>query len=219
MQQESGNRDSAIWLIGDSSPLNWIDRLDVPLDSRHPARHNIWTPVLEGIQKQVFAGHRLRVDDSKLYVRNAVHDPRDKPLGGALGWNQSLSEETVELAKLMGAYTPTLVFTFGAFAFEFARRSAEREPRRSVRYWTTEKLGQEFGLSVERFNPREVNIFPLLHVSISRGHFLKSHDDFTGKPDGNYFNFVAEAIGTILLKYKDSLDVWIEPPSATMETF
>ena len=57
----------------------WEEFLDGPLDSRHPARHNIWTPVLEGIQKEVFSEDRRRVDDSQLYFRNAVHNQEDKP--------------------------------------------------------------------------------------------------------------------------------------------
>ena len=56
MLREPGNEDSSIWLIGDSSLPKWGEYLDEPLDSRHPARHDIWTTVLEGIQKQVFLG-------------------------------------------------------------------------------------------------------------------------------------------------------------------
>ena len=215
MLRESGNRNSAIWLIGDSSPPNWSERLDGPLDSRHPARHNIWTPVLEGIQKQVFVGDRLRVDDSQLYVRNAVHNPEDKPRDNAVEWDLKLLEETVEFGKLLRTRAPRLVFTFGAFAFEFARRSLEREPKRSIRYWTTKGLGAEFRQTVEGFNPRELNVFPLLHVSIAGGHFLKSHENFTRETNGNYFDFVARAIGKLLLKNKGTLNVWFDPQPAT----
>ncbi|MDE2843243.1 MAG: hypothetical protein OXN21_07670, partial [Chloroflexota bacterium] len=112
-------------------------------------------------------------------------------------------------------YTPTLVFTFGAFAFEFARRSLEREPGRSFGYWTTARLGEEFRQAVEEFNPRALNVFPLLHVTIARGHFLKSHENFTREPDGNYFDFVAREIGTLLLECKDALEIWLEPQPAT----
>ena len=211
VKRESENRNSAIWLIGDSSPPTWRASLDEPLDSRHPARHNIWTPVLEGIQRQVFLGDRRRVDDSQLYVRNAVHRQEDKPSGDAMDWESKPLEEMDEFGRLLGTYRPTLLLTFGAFAFEFARRSLAREPRRKFDCWTTEKLGAEFRRTVREFNPRELNVFPLLHVSIARGHFLTSHEHFTGKNKGNYFNFVAKEIGTLLLKYKDTLDVWVEP--------
>ena len=215
MLRESGNKNSSIWLIGDSSPPQWREYLDEPLDARHPARHNIWTPVLEGIQRQAFFGGRRRVDDSQLYVRNAVHNSEDRPRASAMDWDLKLSEETDDFHKLLETYAPPLVFTFGAFAFEFARRSLARKPRKSFSHWTTKRLGEEFGLSVKDFNPREVNVLPLLHVSIARGQFLKSHEHFTGESNGNYFDLVAREIGTLLLKYKDTLNVWVGPQFAT----
>ena len=215
MLRESGNKDSAIWLIGDSSPPQWREYLDEPLDSRHPARHSIWTPVLEGIQKQVFLGDRRRVDDSQLYVTNAVHNQEDRPPSSAKKWDSRLSEETDDFRRLLGTYAPPMVFTFGAFAFEFARRSLVREPMKSFGHWTTRKLGAEFKRSVTEFSPREVNVFPLLHASIARGHFLKSHEHFTGEPNGNYFDLVGREIGKLLLQHKDTLSVWVGPQSAT----
>ena len=76
MLRGPGNKDSSIWLMGDSSLLKWGEYLDEPLDSRHPARHDIWTTVLEGIQKQVFLGDCRRVDDSQLYVRSDLPPTR-----------------------------------------------------------------------------------------------------------------------------------------------
>ena len=194
---------------------DWSEYLDEPLDSRHPARHNIWTPVLERIQKQAFLGDRRRVDDSQLYIRNAVHHPEDKPPRSAMEWGLKLLEETDEFGRLCDTYAPPLVFTFGAFAFESARRGLVREPKRNILYWTTKRLGAEFGLSVEKFNPLEVNVFTLSHVSIARGHFLKSHENFTGGGNGNYCDLAGRAIGTLLLKHKDTLNVWVRPQFAT----
>lgn len=74
MKKEVGSRNSDIWLLGDSNPKNWQKVLKTPLDPRHPARHNIWTPVLEVIQDRVFRTCRCRVDTSQIYVRNAVED-------------------------------------------------------------------------------------------------------------------------------------------------
>jgi hypothetical protein len=210
MLRESGCKSSPIWLIGDSSPPKWRDFLAEPLDSKHPARHNIWTPIVEGIQKEAFFGDRRRVDVSQLYIRNAVHNQEDKPLGNAVEWSAKLLEETNEFGELLEIHAPTLVFTFGAFAFEFARRSLVREPRRNFGYWTTKRLGEEFGLSVKGFNHREVNVFCLLHVSIARGKFLESHKNFTREDDGNYFDLVAREIGTLLLKHKDTLNIWVD---------
>ena len=213
MLRESGDRNSSIWLIGDSSPERWREWLHEPLDSRHPARHNIWTPVLEGIQKQVFCNDGRRVDDSQLYVRNAVHNREDKPHHNAKDWGSKLLEETNDFGKLLEKYKPPLVFTFGAFAFEFARRSLTREPKEGFSYWNTKRLGDEFRCSIREFQPRRVNLFPLLHVSIARGQFLKSHNNFTGENNGNYFDVVAGEIGYVLLKHKNRLNVCVEPQS------
>ncbi len=211
MKRESGNRNSSIWLIGDSSPPSWEDYLDEPLDAKHPARHNIWTPIIDRIQRQVFISDQRRVDDSQLYVRNAVHNQKDKPDYGTTEWCPKLLAEADDFGKLLKKHKPPLVFTFGAFAFEFARRSISKGPNRRQSYWDTKKLGAEFGQRVENFNPQKINIFPLLHVSIARGHFLKSHKNFTGEDNGNYFYFVAEKIGHLLLKHKCTLNIWIEP--------
>ena len=208
MQRESGSRESFIWLIGDSSPKAWAAYLDDPLDSRHPARHNIWTPILDGIQKHVFIEGRRRVDDSRLYIRNAVHDPDDKPSYGATEWGPKLCKETKVLGKLLGT-KPRLVFTFGAFAFEFTRRSLSIGPPRSQRYWSTKALGAAFRQSVKDFKPCKLNVVPLLHVSIARRYFLTSHKHFTGQCEGNYFCFVSREVGSLLLKHKKKFNIWV----------
>ena len=84
------------------------------------------------------------------------------PLTVALEWDSKLLEETVEFGKLLRTHAPAFLFTFGAFAFEFARRSLEREPGRRFSYWTTLNLGAEFRQKVEEFDPGAVNVFPLL---------------------------------------------------------
>ena len=211
MQRESGETDSPIWLIGDSSPPRWTDQLDEPLDPRHPARHNIWTPVLDRIQDHVYRRAGLRMDDSKLYVRNAVHSPDDKPPYNARKWSAGLLEETNELGLLLDECRPKLVFTFGAFAFEFARRSRRCGAYESAKYWSTKKLGEEFNGRVLEFDLARVNVVPLLHVSIARRHFLKGHRNFTGECGQNYFDHVGLRIGKLLVKHRDAFDIWVDP--------
>ena len=211
----SENRETETLQSGDrdSSPPNWLESLDEPLDSRHPARHNIWTPVLEGIQRQVFLGDRRRVDDSRLYVRNAVHFQEDKPPATMWIGIEALGEME-EFGRLVGIYGPILVLTFGAFAFEFARRSLGGDPRRRFSYWTTKRLGAGVQTDRRRIQSPRAKRLPLLHVSIAL-HFLTSHEHFTGESKGNYFDFVGREVGTLLLEYKDTLDVWVEPQPAT----
>ena len=58
MKKEVGSKSFPIWLLGDSNPEQWQNKLDEPLDSRHPIRHNIWTSVLNVIQDRIFREHR-----------------------------------------------------------------------------------------------------------------------------------------------------------------
>lgn len=201
MKRESGSRNCAIWLIGDSSPERWERELDEPLDTRHPTRHNIWTPILEGIQAHLYVNMRKRLRTERIYIRNAVHYASEKPPSNGLQWPPSVESETRKMRHLLEAHRPRLVFSFGAFAFEFARRSRHELPHRACRHWTTEKLGQEFRRRISYFAPDEYNLIPLLHVSIARGRFLSSHRNFTGKADGNYFDCVAEQITNCLCKH------------------
>lgn len=208
MELESGSKSFPIWLIGDSNPKTWENSLEYPLDPRHPARHNIWTPILDGIQEQVFSTDRRRVATAQLYVRNAVQDAVDRPRAKDIQWQPDLLKGTRALGNLLTSYTPTMVFVFGAFAFEFTRRSSG-ENSRKYGCWTTKALGKEFRQRVGAFDPEGINIFPLLHVSIARGRFLESHDYFTGVEGGNYFDYVAEEIASLLLQHKDKLPIWI----------
>ncbi len=50
MGKESGDKKSPIWLLGDSNHEGWEYYLETPFDRRHPAIHNIWTPVIDIIQ-------------------------------------------------------------------------------------------------------------------------------------------------------------------------
>ena len=101
-------------------------------------------------------------------------------------------------ARLVNRHAPVLVMTFGAFAFEFGRRSLEESPPRAFRHWTTTRLGQEFRQRTGKFRPDCANLFPLLHASIARGYLLKSHHNFTDSSRGNYFDHVAQEIARCL---------------------
>ena len=208
MDRESGCKRSPIWLIGDSPPEHWKDKLSVPLDSKHPARHNIWTSVVDGIQDRVFRTDRRRVDTSRLFVRNAVQNRTCKQAATTKDWSK-LKHETRDLHQLLKQYKPPLVFSFGAFAFEFVNRSLCKVEERAYTYWNTKRLGEQFRRSVDGFVLDRINVLPLLHVSIARGKFLESHQYFTCDEDGNYFDYVANEVSTLLLDHKDDLHVWV----------
>ena len=208
MNRDSGSRTFPIWLIADSSPARWQHRLVEPLDPRHPARHNIWTPILESIQNQVFSVAGTRIDTTNLYIRNAVHNPAEKPTYRQRDWSPNLTGQTRDLAKLIALHRPKLLLTFGAFAFEFTRRSLNQYPSQAVAHWTSKGLGCEFKHRVQAFDPDQFNLLPLLHVSIARGRFLESHRNFTGLHDGNYFDLAARDIADLLLAHQDKFLIW-----------
>ncbi|MCY3883976.1 MAG: hypothetical protein OXG24_03570 [Gammaproteobacteria bacterium] len=200
MERESGSRDSPIWLIGDSAPAKWESQLKVPLDSRHPTRHNIWTPILEGIQSHLFSRIPARLDITGLYIRNAVHQQSQKPVSTRIEWSSLLETEIITLGRMLTTHAPALVLSFGGFAFEFARRSLDKVQERSISYWSAKRLGEEFSEGLRTFNVEEINLVPLLHASIARGKFLTIHDHFTQTEGGNYFESVAREIGDCLLE-------------------
>ena len=208
MNRDSGSRTFPIWLIADSSPARWESRLVQPLDPRHPARHNIWTPILDGIQNHLFSVARTRIDTTDLYIRNAVHYPEEKPPYRRRDWSPNLTPQTRDLAKLIAQHRPKLLLTFGAFAFEFTRRSLNQVPPQALSHWTSGRLGWEFKHRVQAFDPDEFNLLPLLHVSIARGRFLESHRNFTGLDDANYFDLAARGIAELLLAHQDEFPFW-----------
>lgn len=71
MKDHTGDLSFPIWLLGDSNPKNWQDRLDTPLDPRHPAVHNIWTPIIDIIQREVYMKIGKRIDTKPIsHVKN-----------------------------------------------------------------------------------------------------------------------------------------------------
>ena len=79
MKDFTGNPEFPIWLVGDSPPEAWADKLDTPLDPRHPARHSILTSVADPMQDRLYRQSKRRLDTSRLYIRNAVSQPLKRP--------------------------------------------------------------------------------------------------------------------------------------------
>lgn len=214
----SGVPDYKIWLLGDSNPKYWQGKLDHHLDERHPARHNIWTPILLKIQDKLFREERLHLDESKIYVRNAVEDSdlRNKNKGNV--WDTGMNDQLVSFKEEIDNHKPIFIFSFGSFAFEFARRTiVAPEQHHAFSHWGADKLGLEFDNAIKAFNLIKTNVIPLLHATIARGSFLQSHHYFcTGKRGAdwesaglNYFQYCADYIGEKLIKHKDELKIWV----------
>lgn len=209
MQKTSGELASPIWLLGDSNPKNWEAVLDIPLDPRHPARHSIWTPILDEIQDTVFRTSRKRVNTHNFYIQNAIEHPDDKPKGNAHNWSEAVTQEVNEFRVLINNYRPLLLLSFGSFACEFALRAMNQNPQ-PYKYWSTAKLGELFRKNLASFNSTKTNLFPLLHASIARVNFLQSHKVFCAEYGTNYFQYVGRSIAATLLEKAIDIPIWIE---------
>jgi len=222
MNEKDKVPECRIWLIGDSPP-KCHEVLDVPLDSRHPARHNIWTPVLDRIQERVFS-EGLRLDSDRLYVRNAVDSPDlIDPKRVQWDWDR-LTPALTKLGGLLANYKPRLVLSFGGFACEMVCRARRKYltnsgEDRAVNDWTTKKIGKSFRQAASEYDSSGVNHLPLLHVSIARRHFLSAHKHFCPPSDQpNYFEYVGRELGELLLKHMKDEPIWLRPGGSATES-
>jgi len=210
MHKEAGDKHAPIWLLGDSNPRNWSEVLIVPLDPRHAARHNIWTPIIDASQDRLFRSIRQRIDTTKMYVRNAIEAPDTKPDGASVKWQRAVEDELEAFSQDLAAHQPPLLFSFGAFSFEFARRCLCETPARKFAHWGARELGEQFRDAIAAFDPQRVNLLPLLHATIARGRFIQSHEQFAARKGANYFEVVADALAAVLARHRASLPIWIE---------
>jgi hypothetical protein len=210
MEREIGDRGFPIWLLGDSNPVNWESKLKTPLDPRHPARHNIWTALIDVIQDHLFRGCRTRFDTSKVFIRNAIEHARDKPRNKDMDWPLDVTKEVEILHGLLANHKPAILFSFGAFAYEFSRRALRNDRKFAFGHWGAKNLGNAFREQIKGFQSGKVLVIPLLHISISGGRYLSSHREFCGDPDANYFNHVGQKVADLMLQHHEALQIWIE---------
>jgi len=198
MLKETGDKNFKIWLLGDSEPDKWKNQLTYPFDDRHPIVHNIWTSIIDKVQHLLFEYNSTRIDSIKIYIRNAVTDSTFKPSRYETDWilNKELIESMSEYKTLIKKYKPEIIITFGSFAFEFGRRCLNEIDCKSINFWNTLKLGDEFKKRL--FNDQSPKLLPLLHRSISGGHFLISHEHFCSTKNANYFQYVAENLFNLI---------------------
>ena len=192
MDEFYGKMTAPIWLIGDSAPkrdflVRW------PLDRRHPAVHNIWTPILYGIQKNIYtaASKIITNEDDVFFIKNAALTAPDRPKSNIKSWenNTAIMNRLESTKKDIAKHSPKMVITFGAFAYEFMRRCyIDKNEWHKATHWGAATMGAEFRKSIHENGI----IIPLLHVSISQGKWRQSHDQYTGIEGGNYFEYVAE---------------------------
>ena len=205
MKNSAGDPRFPIWLIGDSPPEKWADKLDSPLDAKHPARHNIWTSVADSMQDRLYRQGRLRLDTSRLYIRNATDRPLTK---STIQAQTQLSQQILQ--ELIEKYKPKIILTFGIFAFTTTLLASGETPEKFFK--TTKLLGEQFRSRIKNYDDHKVNVIPLLHISIARRRFLESHRDFVGiegKTHPNYFDYVGDKLADLLLTKFSDKPTWI----------
>jgi hypothetical protein len=203
MKRSEGNTASVVWLVADSNPGKSAKDLAGPLDSRHPTRHNIWTPILRVVNRHLFRQHNLQLDDEKIYIRNAVEHSSDWGNGEKRGSEIAIFSDLIKNEP----QPPPIVLTFGTDAYEFARWAYEIACGRALLPGRFEKrkvtkLHEVFNDRTSDFRPDEVNILPLLHAVVARGKtFLHCHQNFSGGK-GNYFDYAGERIARLLIEHR-----------------
>ncbi len=208
-----------IWLLADSSSENFKNRLDLPLDDRHGAVHNIWTPIIDKVQDILYRNTGKRIDTSKIYIRNAVVDKED--------WKNTTKLDA-EMKAFCNIIQTTeektrLIFTFGAKAYEFVQRCEtymnikNNKTKNLNNPWTTLELGYEFKQRIENFQLNKINFLPLLHITISRGEFMTSHKNFckglgiqSDETRFNYFEETSKLIANLIIDNQSAFDIWIK---------
>ncbi len=211
MKSSVGKPSFPIWLLGDSEPKNWSDQLKYPLDSRHPARHNIWTPIENHLQQYFYRNAKKSLNFENIYIRNAIKDAGDKPTRNIMHWGQNVESKIVGYKILLRKYRPRIIITFGSFAYEFLRR-AKLMVGLKYGHWSAFALGNKFKASLTGFDKEGLIIVPLLHVSIARGDFLKQHHRFVNDPKykiPNYFEYVSQFLGEFILNNFAKEKIWI----------
>ena len=205
MEKSYGDKESKIWMIADSPPKKWQCKLSHPLDPKHPAVHNIWTPVFDRINEELFTnGFRLKRES--LYIINAVTDSE------YWGEKNDLKVEIDKLKSKINKHKPTGIITFGSRAYDAVSKAKTAENLcGKLKDWTSEELGKKFVESINGFDKNEINIFPLLHASVSRRNFLEAQADYCNvcrceyinNADYNYFAYVGSRIAEIIYNHKD----------------
>ena len=214
-----------LWLIGHSFPAIWITKHPakwhnetkplVPLDPRHPTRHNILTSVLDYLQDRVYKKAWLRLDICKCYVFNAFeNDEKDGEPIRAFE-DPRLIARIDQWRDRFKRCKPPIVITFGAEAYRFAALSLEITLESKL---TAPYLGERFREAAipTAWDSSGTNLFPLLHAVVAQRvwHEVGKYYD-PKREDANYFEYVGHSLAEVLLTNGRQLPIWCEPRPAT----
>ena len=210
MDFEFGNKHFPIWVMSDIEPSYLDTDLEGPFDYRHPIRHIVCTSVFHVIQHHVYLKNKKRVDDQSLYYRSTTPQEKEKPKINEALWPNEILKDVERIKTDIMAYKPKIIFSFGAYTYELVRRATEKGTARSYGSWTPAELGGEFKACIKEFDPEQTNVLPLMDRSIIGWKFIVSHEQYVGRKNSDYFNYVGKEIAAVLSKFDNKLDVWID---------
>lgn len=195
MKRELGSRTYPIWLL---------------INPKYPAvRHDIWRPILDEIQDRVFRELQTRIDTSNIFIRSAVGDVGIVP-NTLNWWGREVAKEIDFYRDIVHEHKPKMLFTFGAFPFEFARRVYEVKPEKGPKAWSSSILKDEFERSMENFDINQTNRIPLLRRVIATDKFIETRNLLSPTDSETYFQHVGTKIADKIIENKDQLDIWIK---------
>lgn len=193
MMRESGERSYPIWIL---------------YNPKHPISHDNWTPVLDEIQDKVYREMNTRIETANIYFRHAVRDSNIVP-NTLNWWGPEVTKEIELFREIAFEYKPRILFSLGAFAYEFLRRVYEIKPEKGPKSWSTSNLGDEFERSIESFDINKTNMIPLLHRVGASANFIDTHNYFCRKDGENYYRYVGTKLAEKIIENKDRLNIWI----------
>ena len=195
MKEESGDRSNPIWLV---------------VNPKYPVvRHNIWTPILDSIQDNIYRKLCTRIDTGKIFIMNAVSNIGILP-NTFDGWEAGVAEEIVTFRESVLEHQPKILITFGIVSYEFVKRVTEIRPEVGPKYWRNTDIANEFERSIANFDINKTNRIPLLRRVMKNGKYIAERN-YYGLEDGeNYFRDVGAKIAARIIENKDHLKIWIK---------
>lgn len=193
MMRESGEKSFPIWVL---------------FNPKHPISHDNWSPVLDEVQDRVYRDMNTRIETANIFFRNAVSDSDDVP-NTLNWWGPPVIKEIEAFRDIVFRYKPIILFSLGAFPFEFLRRVYEIKPEKGPKAWSNCNLGVEFERSIDSFDINKTNVIPLLH-RVGEGASFINTNYFSRQDDENYYRYVGAKLAEKIIEYKDGLNIWIK---------
>jgi len=195
MGRDLGDKEFPIWLL---------------VNPKYTAvRYDIWRPVLDEIQDKVYRELHTRIDTTNIYVRCAVNDIRIVP-NTLNWWGREVANEMDLFRKIVLEYKPKMLISFGAFPFEFLRRTCDIKPQKGPKAWGTSILRDEFDKSMANFDISSTNRIPLLRRVVTTDNQRDNLDFVSRTEQEAYFDYVGTKIAEKIIDNKDTLNIWID---------